>query len=71
MATPANERMRAWRDRQRRSGRREIRMVLPDARLPDVRERVAASVSGLDQRDEEDALGWIEEVSEFDARSAR
>ena len=46
-------------------------MVLPDARLPDVRERVAASVSGLEQRDEEDALGWIEEVSEFDAPPAR
>lgn len=71
MATPANERMRAWRDRQRRSGRREIRLVLADARLPSVRERVAASVAGLDPRDEEDALGWIENVSEFDVHSAR
>ena len=71
MATPANERMRAWRDRQRRSGRREVRMVLPDARLPGVRERVAASVAGLDQQDEEDALVWIEKASEFDADSTR
>ena len=46
-------------------------MVLPDARLPGVRERVAASVAGLDQQDEEDALSWIEKVSEFDAHSAR
>lgn len=70
MATPANERMRAWRDRQRRSGRREVRMVLPDARLPGARERVATSVAGLDQQDDEDgSLG--SEVSEFDAHSAR
>ena len=46
-------------------------MVLPDIRLPSVRERVAASVARLDPREEDDALKWIEEVSEYDGRSPR
>ena len=71
MATSASERMRDWRNRQRQQGRREVRMALPDARLPSVRERVAAAVARLDRDDEEDALRWIEAVSEFDDRSAR
>lgn len=71
MAKPAGERMRDWRNRQRRSGRREIRMTLPDARSPSVRERVALSVAGLDAQEEADALRWIEAVSEFDDHSTR
>ena len=46
-------------------------MVLPDARLGEVRERVAASVASLDPQEEEDALRWIETVSDFDDDSAR
>ena len=41
-------------------------MVLPDARLADVRERVAMSVAGLDPEEEDRALRWIEAVSDFD-----
>lgn len=69
MATPAGERMRNWRNRQRRSGRREVRLILPDARSPSVRERVALSVASLDAQEEDDALRWIEAVSEFDDHS--
>ena len=71
MTTPAGERMRDWRSRQRRTGRREVRMVLPDARLESVRVRVAASVAGLDPQEEADALGWIEAVSDFDGDPTR
>ena len=71
MGTSARERMRGWRNRQRNAGRREVRMVLPDARLPDVRERVAVSVAGLDPEEEDRALTWIEAVSDFDDDSTR
>ena len=63
--------MRNWRNRQRRSGRRQIQMTLPDARLPSVRERVALSVASLDVQEEVGALRWIEAVSEFDDHSSR
>jgi Protein of unknown function (DUF3018) len=65
MPTPA-ERMKAMRKRRRQQGLREIRLVVPDARLPSVRKRVAAEVARLDPRHEEEALRWIESVSEFD-----
>ena len=44
-------------------------MLLPDARLASVRERVAASVASLDPQEEDDALRWIEAVSEFNPDS--
>jgi hypothetical protein len=55
---------------QRRPGRgfRELRLVVPDARLRSVRRRVADQVARLNQASEEDALNWIEAVSEFDFR---
>ena len=71
MGTSARERMQGWRNRQRSAGRREVRMVLPDARLARVRERVAASVASLDPQDEDDALRWIEAVSDFDDAPSR
>lgn len=46
--------------------RREIRLTLPDARLRQVRERVADSVARLDPAAEAGALRWIEAVSDFD-----
>jgi hypothetical protein len=64
--TTAAERMKAMRDRKRARGLRELRIIVPDARAPPVRQRVAAQVAGLNQRSEDDALRWIEAVSEFD-----
>ena len=61
------ERMRAMRERRRRQGLRELRLVVPDSRLRSVRLRVAAQVAVLSQDDEDEALNWIEAVSEFDA----
>jgi hypothetical protein len=61
------ERMRMMRERRRRKGLREIRLDVPDPRLRSVRKRVAAQVARLDQRGEDDAVDWIEQVSEFDA----
>ena len=71
MATPPAERMRMWRNRQREADRREIRMTLPDARSRRVRDRVSEAVARLDPVAEDDALRWIEEVSDFDGRQAR
>ena len=65
MAEPA-ERMRAMRQRRRARGLRELRLVVPDARSKAVRRRIAEQVAHLDRGDEEEALKWIEAVSEFD-----
>ena len=64
----AFERMRAMRERRRAQGMRELRLIVPDARSKVVRRRIAKEVAGLDRSRELDALGWIEAVSEFDAR---
>lgn len=69
MPGPA-ERMRMMRERRRRQGLRELRLDVPDPRLRSVRKRVAAQVACLDRRNEDDALEWIEQVSEFDATDA-
>ncbi len=62
----ASKRMKAMRDRRRALGLREVRLVIPDSRVEAVRERVAAQVAALNAQDENDALDWIEAVSEFD-----
>jgi hypothetical protein len=54
------------RQRRGKRGLRELRLVVPDARLPSVRKRVAAEVALLDPSQEDEALRWIEAVSEFD-----
>jgi Protein of unknown function (DUF3018) len=60
------ERMRMMRKRRRRRGLRELRLVVPDPRLESVRLRIAAEVARLDHSGEDEALNWIEAVSEFD-----
>jgi hypothetical protein len=70
MAAPA-ERMRIMRERRRRRGLRELRLIVPDARAQTIRSRVAAQVASLPRDSELDALDWIERVSEFDADEAR
>ena len=65
MTEPA-ERMKALRKRRRTRGLRELRLVVPDARSAAVRRRIAEQVARLDPEDEEEALRWIEAVSEFD-----
>jgi hypothetical protein len=67
----AAERMKALRTRRRRQGLRELRLVVPDARSPAVRRRVAREVAALNQANEKDALDWIEAVSEFDNDETR
>jgi hypothetical protein len=62
----AADRMKAMRNRRRRDGLRELRMIVPDARAASIRERVARQVAGLSAAAEQDALNWIEQVSEFD-----
>jgi hypothetical protein len=70
MAAPA-ERMKAMRERRRRRGLRELRLVVPDAGSKAVRRRVAKQVAGLNPDDELDALKWIEAVSELDHDETR
>ncbi|HEV2556081.1 MAG TPA: antitoxin MazE-like protein [Bosea sp. (in: a-proteobacteria)] len=64
--SPVAERMREMRQRRREQGLREVRLLLPDARSPAVRARIAEQVARLDPDDELEALRWIESVSEFD-----
>ena len=66
MSTEPAERMRMMRERRRRGGLRELRLVVPDARSAAVRREVAEQVARLDREDEEEAMAWIEAVSEFD-----
>jgi hypothetical protein len=54
------------RQRRRTGGLRELRLIVPDARSKVVRRRIAEQVARLDRQDEEEALRWIEAVSEFD-----
>jgi hypothetical protein len=70
MPAPA-ERMRMMRERRRRRGLRELRLVVPNPRLESVRKRVAAQVGRLDRSREAEALNWIEAVAEFDMRDSR
>lgn len=70
MAAPA-QRMKSMRDRRKASGRRELRLVVPDARIRSVRRRIAAQVARLDPGREREVLSWIEAVSEFDGDSPR
>ena len=58
------------RERRRRRGLRELRLFVPDARLASVRKRVAPQVNRLNSSQEDEALSWIEAVSEFDAPDA-
>ena len=55
------------RERRRRNGLRELRLVVPDARSDVVRKRIATQIAKLDPASERDALLWIEAVSEFDS----
>jgi lauroyl/myristoyl acyltransferase len=66
MTVPA-ERMRRMRQRRRKQGLRELRLVVPDASSRAVKRMIARQVAKLDRKAEGDALGWIESVSEFDA----
>jgi hypothetical protein len=55
------------RERRHARGLRELRLVVPDARRASVRKRIATQAGRLDQRHEDEAMDWIEAVSEFDA----
>ena len=46
-------------------------MTLPDARLRQVRERIADTVARLDPAAEDEALRWIEAVTDLDESPAR
>jgi hypothetical protein len=62
--------MRQMRERRRKRGLRELRLIVPDPRLRSVRRRVAVQVAHLVPADEDAALKWIEAVSEFDEPSS-
>lgn len=62
----AAERMKSMRDRRRKAGLREVRLVIADARTEAIRRRVADQVARLNQVNEGEAMDWIEQVSEFD-----
>jgi hypothetical protein len=70
MAEPA-ERMKMMRARRRRQGLRELRLLVPDARSPAVRDRIAAQAANLNSDNEHDTILWIEAVSDFDADEPR
>ena len=68
MTAPA-QRMKTMRERRRARGLRELRLVLPDTRSQSVRRRVAGEVAKLRRDSEDEALNWIEIISEFDERN--
>jgi hypothetical protein len=59
------------RERRRRRGLRELRLLAPDARSETIRSRIAAQVAKLNRDSELGVLDWIEAVSEFEADEAR
>jgi hypothetical protein len=61
----AAERMKALRERRKANHLREVRIVALDARLPEVRKRIAEQVAALNKEDEREVLEWIEAVSIF------
>ena len=63
--------MKLMRQRRRRLGLRELRLVVPDAWSEAVRQRIAAQATTLNPDNERDALRWIEAVSEFDGDEPR
>ena len=65
MTEPA-ERMKRMRARRRSRGLRELRLVVPDARSAAVRREIAEQTARLHPEDEDEAMAWIEAVSEFD-----
>lgn len=62
----AADRMRAMRERRRAKGLRELRLFVPDPHSRAVLRRVVRQVAGLDRAAEQEAMQWIEAVSEFD-----
>ncbi|MEC4589861.1 antitoxin MazE-like protein [Nitrospirillum amazonense] len=64
--TETAARVRAFRERRKALGLREVRIFIPDARSTTVRARIAAQVAHLDRADEQAAMDWVEAVSEFD-----
>ncbi len=63
-------RMKAMRERRRAQGLRELRIIVPDARDPEFRRRVAEEVARLNPQAEREAITWIESVSMFDDEDA-
>ena len=61
------ERMKDMRKRRRERGLKELRLIVPDAKLAAVRARVAGEVAHLNPLNEAEALRFIEVVGEFDA----
>ena len=53
------------RQRRREQGLREIRVLVPDTRLPDVRRELARQIATLQPEDERDIMDFIEAVSVF------
>jgi hypothetical protein len=60
----------APKERHLAQGMRELRIVIPDARSPEFRKRVAEEVARLNPAAEEEAIAWIESVSLFDNEDA-
>ena len=58
--------MKMTRERRRLRGLRELRLVVLDSRSPAVRREIAEQVARLNPKNEEEAMAWIEAVSEFD-----
>ncbi|MEA1652109.1 antitoxin MazE-like protein [Nitrospirillum sp. BR 11164] len=64
--TQTAARVRAFRERRKALGLREVRIFIPNARSTTVQARIAAQAARLDHADEQAAMDWVEAVSEFD-----
>lgn len=63
MGQPAKERVRRYRQRRKAMGMKELRMWVPDTKLPRVREEAKKqSILASQAREEEEIMNWIEEI---------
>ncbi len=61
----AAERMRSMRDQRLALGLLELGLMVADPRSHAVQQRIATQIAALSDRAENDALAWLESVSEF------
>ena len=63
--SPASERMRNYRSRQRRAGLRPVQYWVPDTRNPEVREEIRRQAALLDLHPETKAINdWLDAMLE-------
>lgn len=64
---PATRKQKVLRDERTGVPLREVRLLVPDARHPEVKARLKAARLAMNMDDETEAIKFIEAVSDYDA----